>query len=71
MCVSVAVGVGPSVGVLVIVGGAQLVGVGSSVVSTGKVAVAVSTLGVGVGVPATVVGERPLGAKTRAAIPMQ
>ena len=71
MSVSVAVDVGPGVGVSVIVGGTQLVGVGSNVVLAGKVAVAMLTSGVGVGVPPTTAGVRPLGAKTRAAIPMQ
>jgi hypothetical protein len=48
-----------------------LVGVGSSVVSAGKVAVAAAVVGNGVGVPATVAGARVLGASASAATPMQ
>ena len=67
----VAVAVGPGVGVLVIVGGTQLVGVGSSVVLAGSVAVAALIVGDGVGVPTIVAGARLLGARAKAPTPMQ
>ena len=48
-----------------------MVGVGSNVALKGKVAVAMPEVGSGVGVPATVVGARPLGASASAEMPIQ
>jgi hypothetical protein len=67
----VGVAVGPGVGVSVIVGGTQLVGVGINVLLAGKVAVAARVGGAAVGVSTAVAGVRPLGARASAAMPMQ